>query len=103
MEQKPPAPPHWANSARGELVVAAMSCLWAGQRSSSSKPLAVQPLETGLQGRICQLLRISINQSINQNYTCSNEIHREFMPAIDKKITCFVVANKISGLLHQPR
>jgi hypothetical protein len=39
------------------------------------------------------------NQLINQCYIRGNEIHREFMPAIRRKIPCLVVID----LFHQPK
>jgi hypothetical protein len=39
-------------------------------------------------------LQLSIShQSVSQCYICSNDIHRQFMPALHKKNTCLVVVD----------
>jgi hypothetical protein len=37
------------------------------------------------------LMLLLFNQSINQCYICSNEIHREFMPAIHRKSLIWLI------------
>jgi hypothetical protein len=77
------------------LILSTAAGLWDQElnasRSQTTK-VGGQALPAGQSSKI-MIKRSSkhINQSINQCYICSNEIHREFMPAIHRKSLIWLI------------